>query len=173
MQGWLDAGTREKVKVLGSPAKDPKALAVLERYIERRDIPRIYGGELDWEPESPPRQNLDVEARGWLKEFGGVEGEQGEGLRGAVFVDAEAGVKAAAKDGTGVMPRKDSASAAPFVSEGNEGNVPMSPPKPELENGPIEKGTGEKPTTTKLKEKVAGMVDQVASATIVPVGAVA
>jgi len=46
-------------------------------------LPKIYGGELEWETGQPP--NMDEPARRWLKEVMGVET-----IRGYIFVDPDA-----------------------------------------------------------------------------------
>lgn len=48
-QPWFDEGTRNKVHVLG---KDPGA--VLRTLIDAQDLPKTYGGELDWKFEDEP-----------------------------------------------------------------------------------------------------------------------
>ncbi|KAI0350345.1 CRAL/TRIO domain-containing protein [Trametes cingulata] len=70
---WFDEGTRRKVHVLG---KDPGP--TLRTLIDPKDLPKPYGGELDWKFEDEPA--LDDEAKA-------VIGEMPRGP--VVFVDGE------------------------------------------------------------------------------------
>jgi hypothetical protein len=51
VKGWFDKGTRDKVHVLG---KDKDALKALHTLIDPKDLPKVYGGELDWKFEDDP-----------------------------------------------------------------------------------------------------------------------
>ena len=62
-QPWFDEGTRRKVHVLG---KDPGP--ALRTLIDPKDLPKPYGGELDWQYEDDPR--LDDAAAKALGEAG-------------------------------------------------------------------------------------------------------
>ncbi|KAL0066214.1 hypothetical protein AAF712_006839 [Marasmius tenuissimus] len=55
-QGWFDEGTRKKIHVLGL---DPGS--VLRELINPADLPKTYGGELEWKYEDDP--NLDSETK--------------------------------------------------------------------------------------------------------------
>lgn len=55
-QGWFDEGTRIKIHVLG---REP--LETLQSFIDPKNLPKPYGGELDWKFEDEP--NLDDEAK--------------------------------------------------------------------------------------------------------------
>jgi hypothetical protein len=55
-QGWFDEGTRNKIYVLG---RDPGP--TLHTLIDVQDLPKAYGGELEWTFEDEP--NLDEDAR--------------------------------------------------------------------------------------------------------------
>ncbi|KAJ3559314.1 hypothetical protein NM688_g423 [Phlebia brevispora] len=68
---WFDEGTRNKVYVLG---KDPGP--TLRTLIDSKDLPKPYGGELDWQYENEPA--LDDAAKAAL-------GEMPKGP--AIFVD--------------------------------------------------------------------------------------
>ncbi|TFK39054.1 CRAL/TRIO domain-containing protein [Crucibulum laeve] len=56
IKGWFDEGTRNKIHVLG---KDPGA--TLRDLIHVHDLPKSYGGELEWKFEDEP--NLDDETK--------------------------------------------------------------------------------------------------------------
>lgn len=56
IQGWFDEGTRNKIHVLG---KEP--VEALQSFIDPKNLPKPYGGELDWKFEDEP--NLDDEAK--------------------------------------------------------------------------------------------------------------
>ena len=73
MQPWFDEGTRRKIYILG---KDPGA--TLRTLIEPQDLPKAYGGELDWKFEDEPA--LDAPAKEAI-------GEMPKGP--AVFVDGK------------------------------------------------------------------------------------
>ncbi|KIY47637.1 CRAL/TRIO domain-containing protein [Fistulina hepatica ATCC 64428] len=49
LKGWFDEGTREKIHILG---KQPGSQ--LRKIIHPKDLPRAYGGELDWKFEDEP-----------------------------------------------------------------------------------------------------------------------
>lgn len=57
IKGWFDEGTRNKIHVLG---KDPGP--VLRDLIDARDLPKAYGGELEWVYGDEP--SLDEQAAG-------------------------------------------------------------------------------------------------------------
>ncbi|EIN12397.1 CRAL/TRIO domain-containing protein [Punctularia strigosozonata HHB-11173 SS5] len=72
IKGWFDENTRSKIFVLGkvtsaadsSSASD--AGATLRTLVDSADLPRVYGGELDWAYEDEP--SLDDAAKGVLGE---------------------------------------------------------------------------------------------------------
>ena len=80
IQGWFDVGTRNKIKILGNPMKDRATLNALTSFIAPENLPRAYGGELDWQTGQSPA--LDEPARRWLKVVMGLEK-----LRGPIIVD--------------------------------------------------------------------------------------
>jgi hypothetical protein len=92
IQSWFDIGTRNKIKILGNPMKDRATLNVLTSFIAPENLPRAYGGELDWQTGQSPA--LDEPARRWLKVVMGVEK-----LRGPIIVDPYAKDKLAAENG--------------------------------------------------------------------------
>lgn len=49
IKGWFDEGTRNKIHVLG---KDPGP--TLRSLIDPKDLPKAYGGELEWEYGDEP-----------------------------------------------------------------------------------------------------------------------
>ncbi|KAG6844398.1 hypothetical protein H0H87_007157 [Tephrocybe sp. NHM501043] len=55
IKGWFDEGTRNKIHVLG---KDPGP--TLRDLVHAHDLPKPYGGELEWKFENEP--NLDNDA---------------------------------------------------------------------------------------------------------------
>lgn len=59
LKGWFDEGTRNKIHILG---KDPGP--TLRNLIYAADLPRPYGGELEWNFEDEP--NLDNDAKAAL-----------------------------------------------------------------------------------------------------------
>ncbi|KAG6876951.1 hypothetical protein C0992_011237 [Termitomyces sp. T32_za158] len=59
IKGWFDEGTRNKIHVLG---KDPGP--TLRNLIHAPDLPKPYGGELEWKFEDEP--NLDDDAKAAL-----------------------------------------------------------------------------------------------------------
>ena len=61
-QGWFDEGTRRKVHVLG---KDPGP--TLRQLIDPVNLPKAYGGELEWKFEDEPA--LDEDAKSLLGEM--------------------------------------------------------------------------------------------------------
>lgn len=75
--------TRNKIKILGNPLKDQHTQSVLASFIAPENLPRAYGGELEWSAGEPP--NLDDAARTWLSEVMGLDGEVP--IRGPFFVD--------------------------------------------------------------------------------------
>jgi hypothetical protein len=58
IKGWFDKGTRDKIHVL---SRDAGALASIRTLIDAKDLPKAYGGELQWKFEDEPA--LDDEAR--------------------------------------------------------------------------------------------------------------
>lgn len=56
MQNWFDEGTRSKVHVLGNNPGE-----ILRTLIDGGDLPKMYGGDLDWKYEDEP--SLDDDAR--------------------------------------------------------------------------------------------------------------
>ncbi len=48
-QGWFDEGTRNKIHVLG---RDPGK--TLLTFITAQNLPKVYGGELDWKYGDDP-----------------------------------------------------------------------------------------------------------------------
>ena len=81
---FFDAQTRAKIKILGS-ATDPAAtLAGLREHIHDADIPKAYGGGLDW--EFGGRANIDPD----IKRAFGLE-DDFEWPEGPVAVDVERG----------------------------------------------------------------------------------
>ena len=71
-QGWFDEGTRNKIYVLGRDAGP-----TLCTLIDAQNLPKAYGGELEWTFEDEP--SLDEDARK------AVSGEMPRGP--VVFVD--------------------------------------------------------------------------------------
>ncbi|KAF8340268.1 CRAL-TRIO domain-containing protein [Cantharellus anzutake] len=65
-QGFFDQGTREKIKILGNPSKDPSTLDVMTRYIAKENIPKAYGGDLDWTTGDDPK--FDEPTGEWLRD---------------------------------------------------------------------------------------------------------
>ncbi|KAG6860752.1 hypothetical protein C0995_007870 [Termitomyces sp. Mi166 len=59
IKGWFDEGTRNKIHVLG---KDPGP--TLRNLVHAHDLPKPYGGELEWKYEDEP--NLDDDAKAVL-----------------------------------------------------------------------------------------------------------
>ena len=86
MQGWFDEGTRNKIYVLG---RDPGT--TLCTLIDAQNLPKAYGGELEWMFEDEPI--LDEDARK------AVGGEMPRGP--AIFVDGQ--VERLGKNGTTTM----------------------------------------------------------------------
>lgn len=74
-QGWFDEGTRNKIYVLGS---DPGP--TLRNIIDAKNLPKPYGGALDWKFEDEP--NLDDEAKNAIGQDTMVKGP-------ALFVDGK------------------------------------------------------------------------------------
>lgn len=56
LQNWFDEGTRSKIYVLG---KDPGTM--LYKIMEIKDLPKAYGGELEWVFEDSPLLDEDAE----------------------------------------------------------------------------------------------------------------
>lgn len=61
LQNWFDEGTRAKIHIL---SHDPGA--TLRTLIDSPNLPKPYGGELDWKYEDAP--NLDAETRAVIGE---------------------------------------------------------------------------------------------------------
>ncbi|KIK63120.1 hypothetical protein GYMLUDRAFT_222994 [Collybiopsis luxurians FD-317 M1] len=55
IKAWFDEGTRKKIFVLG---KDPGPM--LYNIIEKKDLPKVYGGELEWVYEDGPLLDSDT-----------------------------------------------------------------------------------------------------------------
>ncbi|KAF9059566.1 CRAL-TRIO domain-containing protein [Rhodocollybia butyracea] len=55
ISGWFDEGTRKKIYVLG---KDPGPM--LYKLIEKQNLPKPYGGELEWKYEDIPLLDEDA-----------------------------------------------------------------------------------------------------------------
>jgi hypothetical protein len=51
-KGWFDEGTRSKIHILGKDSGP-----ILRELVHSRDLPKVYGGELEWHFEDEP--NLD------------------------------------------------------------------------------------------------------------------
>lgn len=54
-QGWFDEGTRTKIHVLG---RDPGP--TLRALIDEENLPKTYGGKLDWTFDSDPELDADA-----------------------------------------------------------------------------------------------------------------
>jgi len=65
IQGWFDEQTCRKIHVL-SQAQQAELLAE----IDAENIPKMFGGQLDWEYDDPP--NLDEPTKEAFKAIGGV-----------------------------------------------------------------------------------------------------
>lgn len=59
IKGWFDEGTRNKIYVLG--AIDHTSIATLRSLVSPEDLPKIYGGELEWSFYDEP--NLDEDTK--------------------------------------------------------------------------------------------------------------
>ncbi|KZT59530.1 CRAL/TRIO domain-containing protein [Calocera cornea HHB12733] len=78
IRNWFDEQTRAKVHIV--PAGSPELL----EFIPKENLPRAYGGELDWVYEDDPSWDADV---AWhLREVGAPEVEGVSSLRGPVIV---------------------------------------------------------------------------------------
>ncbi|KAI0714077.1 CRAL/TRIO domain-containing protein [Cerioporus squamosus] len=79
IKGWFDEGTRRKIYILG---KDPGP--TLRTLVDPKDLPKTYGGELDWKFEDEP--SLDDAAKELIGEMpkGPVVFEDGKVVRPAV-----------------------------------------------------------------------------------------
>lgn len=64
VKGWFDEVTREKIHILG---KNPGSSKMLTSLIDKQHLPKIYGGELDWDFFDPP--SLDEDAKKVLGEM--------------------------------------------------------------------------------------------------------
>ncbi|KAG8918482.1 hypothetical protein FRC02_002339 [Tulasnella sp. 418] len=63
-KGWFDEATRRKIHILSKSSEN-----TLQEYIDKENIPKEYGGDLDWTfPEEP---NLDEPAKKALASIGG------------------------------------------------------------------------------------------------------
>ncbi|KAJ3525732.1 hypothetical protein NMY22_g10452 [Coprinellus aureogranulatus] len=78
LKGWFDEGTRNKIHIL---SKDPESLSTLLKLVHAKDLPKMYGGELEWTFEDGP--NLDDEAKAVLP--------GGEMPKGPVIFDLKTG----------------------------------------------------------------------------------
>ena len=61
-KGWFDENTRNKIQVLGN---DPEMN--LRKLIDAKDLPKSYGGKLEWKFEDEP--SLDDAAKAILGEM--------------------------------------------------------------------------------------------------------
>jgi hypothetical protein len=48
VKGWFDGGTRSKIRICGRGKEGEEAL---RRLIEVKDLPKVYGGEMEWKFE--------------------------------------------------------------------------------------------------------------------------
>jgi len=62
IKNWFDEGTRNKIHVLG---RDPAT--TLRALINKQDLPKPYGGELEWTFQDEP--NLDADAKLVIEEM--------------------------------------------------------------------------------------------------------
>ncbi|KAJ7061596.1 CRAL-TRIO domain-containing protein [Mycena amicta] len=80
---WFDPNTTSKIHVLSSSEAGP----TLRAFMRPADLPKKYGGELDWEYGRHPSVDGEI-----LKTVSGLEGEWVKGpLRWVVDVDGEGG----------------------------------------------------------------------------------
>ena len=81
-QPWFDEGTRRKVHVLGKDSGP-----ALRTFIEPQDLPKVYGGELEWKFEDEPA--LDDTIRQVIGEMpkGPVVFEDGKVVRPSLPAD--------------------------------------------------------------------------------------
>lgn len=75
INGWFDKGTQAKIRILSDPIKDAKTRETLRMYLNEEDLPKVYGGKLDWSPGDKPL--LDEQGKSWLKDVLGVEKWEG------------------------------------------------------------------------------------------------
>jgi hypothetical protein len=66
LKGWFDEHTRSKIQILSSP-KDPNTLSTLLTHIHKKDLPKVYGGDLDFSFEDEPA--MDDDAKNLLGEM--------------------------------------------------------------------------------------------------------
>lgn len=59
IQKWFDEGSRQKMFVLGNIGKDAQGQE-MSKIIAPADLPRVYGGELDWTYEDEPALDEDL-----------------------------------------------------------------------------------------------------------------
>ena len=57
MQGWFDEGTRHKIHVLG---REPGS--TLLNLVDAANLPKIYGGELEWTLADEPNLEEEIKA---------------------------------------------------------------------------------------------------------------
>jgi hypothetical protein len=57
-QSWCDEKTRNKVRILGHD------LTILQELIDPINLPKVYGGQLEWEYGCPP--SLDEPAKAMI-----------------------------------------------------------------------------------------------------------
>lgn len=66
IKGWYDPATREKIRVLGSVGDDKSSNAganrALQELVERKNLPKEYGGEMDWSFYDEPDLDEDAKA---------------------------------------------------------------------------------------------------------------
>ena len=124
-KGFFDQGTQEKIKVLGNPAKDSSTLDILTQYIAKENVPKAYGGELDWTTGDDPK--LDEPIKQWLKENMDIEK-----IHGPMFIDPW-------KDAThGLVAKSDTSSSVGDSGVGMGSGLSLvvgSEPDPSPEHG--------------------------------------
>jgi hypothetical protein len=64
VKGWFDEVTRSKIRICGRGKEDEEAL---RRLVGPKNLPKVYGGEMEWKFEDEPA--LDEDA---MKVLGGV-----------------------------------------------------------------------------------------------------
>ena len=66
IKGWFDEYTREKIVILGKTT-NAGVSETIRTSIDAKDLPKMYGGELEWVFEDGPK--LDEAAKGVLGEM--------------------------------------------------------------------------------------------------------
>ncbi|KAJ7235158.1 CRAL-TRIO domain-containing protein [Mycena haematopus] len=98
---WFDPGTTAKLFVLAAADVQP----TLTRFMRPADLPRKYGGELEWSYGMPP--SLDGEIARVVRGLGGVGGE-GKWVKGPLrWVAEKEGAKIVARGTVGGKPRDE------------------------------------------------------------------